>query len=73
MKKGDLVQFAAQRAGISDEQAEKAVDAVLGQLKTRLPAPIAGQLDDLLEGGSDDPQSSGLGDAAKRAGEIFGR
>jgi uncharacterized protein (DUF2267 family) len=70
MNRSELVQHVAQRAGISAAQAEKAVEAVVGQLKTRLPAPIAGQLDKVLEGEGGPPD---LGDAAKGIGKMFGR
>ncbi len=46
----ELIQQVAQRAGISPEQAQKAVDAILEQLKERLPEPIASQIQGLLEG-----------------------
>ncbi len=44
----------AQRTGISDEQAQQAVEIVLSFLKERLPAPIAGQIDNVV-GGSEAP------------------
>lgn len=70
MNKGDLTQLVAQKAGITDAQAEKAVEVVLNQLKTRLPAPLGGQLDSFLEGGGGSPK---LGDVAKGLGGMLGR
>ncbi len=46
----ELIALVAGKVGISNEQAEQAVHTVLGFLKDRLPAPIAGQLDGLLSG-----------------------
>lgn len=46
MKK--VVQLVAQRAGISESQAETAVNTVASFLKDRLPPGIAGQVDKYL-------------------------
>jgi hypothetical protein len=48
----ELVNAVAQRTGISQEDARKAVLAVIDVLKSKLPAPIAGHLDSFLGGGS---------------------
>lgn len=71
MKKNELVQLVVERAGISEAQAEKAVNVVLEQLKTRLPAPVASQIDGFLEGGEGKAGGSDMGDMAKRAGGLF--
>lgn len=73
MKKSELVQLVVERAGISEAQAEKAVDVVLQQLKARLPAPVATQIDGFLEGGAEKAGGADLGDIAKRAGGMFGQ
>lgn len=73
MKKSDLVQLVVERAGISESQAESAVSVVIQQLKTRLPAPLATQLDDFVESGEGKAGGSGLGDMAKRAGGLLGQ
>lgn len=73
MKKSDLVQLVVERAGISPAQAEKAVDVVLQQLRTRLPSPVATQLDSFLEGGEGKAGGADVGDLAKRAGGLFGQ
>ncbi len=44
----ELINVIVQRTGISQENAQKAVQVTLGFLKTKLPAPVAGQLDLLL-------------------------
>jgi len=65
----ELVQQVSQRTGLSDDVAREAVEAVLAVLKEKLPAPIAGQLDNFIEGsGSLDD----LGDLTKGLGGLFG-
>ncbi len=63
-----LVQLVSQKAGISEEQAGTAVNTVVAFMKDRLPAPVAGQIDGLLdedvsglEGHIDNLLQSGLG------------
>jgi hypothetical protein len=64
-----LVQIVKDRAGISEQQARTAVTVVVGELKKRLPDPIAGQIDGFLGGDakkdSQDPLG-GLGDMLGR-------
>ncbi len=65
----ELVNLVSQKTGLSKDQSKAAVDTVIGYLKTRLPPPVAGQIDALLSGG--DP-SKGLGDVAKGLGGLLG-
>jgi hypothetical protein len=67
----ELIQKIVERTGISQDQAQKAVETVAGFLKERLPGPIAGHLDSVL-GHSDSAQGGSLGDAAKGLGSKFG-
>ena len=46
----ELIAQVSQRTGLSHEQAQQAVQTVLDFVKSRLPAPIAGQIDGLLGG-----------------------
>ena len=48
----ELINIIVQKTGISQENAQKAVQAMLGFLKTKLPAPIAAQLDSVLSVGT---------------------
>ena len=57
-----------QKAGISEDQAKKAVDTVWGFLDDKLPEPLAGQIDNVLAGG-DIPD---IGDLGKTLGGLFG-
>lgn len=53
----ELVKLVTEKAGISEDQANKAIEAVLGFVKEKLPAPLAGQIDGLVGGKS----AGGLG------------
>lgn len=64
----EIVKLVAERAGISEDKARTAVETVVAQLRQRLPAPVAGQLDSVLAGGG-----GNLGDMAKNLGGLFGR
>jgi uncharacterized protein (DUF2267 family) len=64
----ELINQVAQRTGLAPDKARMAVDAVLGFLKTRLPAPIASQLDSALSGSA----AGGMADAVKGLGSRFG-
>lgn len=66
----ELIKQVTTKAGISEEQARTAVSTVIGFLKTRLPEPIAGQLESLA-GGGEGQTGGGLGDMAKKVGGFF--
>jgi len=67
-----LIKMVAERAGIDEDQAAKAVEVVVGQLKDKLPAPMAAQVEGLLGGdteGGDGPDAGGaLGGIGKKFG-----
>ena len=65
----ELVKLVSEKTGLSEEMAKTAVDTVIGFLKQKLPAPVAGQIDALLEGGG----ASGLGGIAQGLGGLFGK
>jgi len=44
----ELIKLVSKKAGIQEAQAKTAVETVMGFLKEKLPAPIAGQLDAAL-------------------------
>ena len=44
----ELINIIVQKTGISQENAQKSVQVTLGFLKTKLPAPLAAQLDSFL-------------------------
>ena len=61
----ELIKRVAERTGMGEDKARAAVDTVVGFLKERLPAPLAGQVDNVLG-------SSAVGDVADRAGDMLG-
>ncbi|HYH85339.1 MAG TPA: hypothetical protein VEX60_07645 [Pyrinomonadaceae bacterium] len=63
----ELVKQVVEKTGISESQARTAVETVVGFLKDRLPAPIAGQVDNALgaAGGA-------VGTIADKAGDVLG-
>jgi hypothetical protein len=66
----ELVKLVAQKTGISQEMAKVAVDTVVGFLKQKLPAPIAGQIDSVLGAAG---QGTDLGGLAKGLGGMLGK
>ena len=44
----ELVKRVAEKTGLSEDKAKTAIDTVVGFLKERLPAPIAGHVDSAL-------------------------
>jgi uncharacterized protein (DUF2267 family) len=63
----ELINVVVQKTGISQEDARKAVEAVIGALKSKLPAPIAAHLDAFLSGGA----SGGLSALEAEAGDLL--
>ncbi len=77
-----LINQVAERTGLSPDKAREAVQVVVGFLKSKLPGPIAAQIDGALGGqqGAGDVSSQsqqGAGDVAGQAqqalGDIFGK
>lgn len=66
----ELVKLVSEKTGLSKEMARTAVDTVVGFLKQKLPAPVAGQIDALLGGTS---SASGLGGIAQGLGSLLGK
>lgn len=56
----ELIKMVQERTGISKDQADSAIDTVVGFLKERLPGPAAGMIDSALSG-----DTSSLGEQAK--------
>jgi hypothetical protein len=63
----ELVKLVSEKTGLSEDMAQKAVEVVVGYIKDKLPAPIAGQIDGLLAGGGD------AGGIAGAVGGLFGK
>ena len=66
----ELIKRITEKTGISEDQARSAVNTVSGFLKEKLPAPLAGQVDNILGGAGG--MTDQLGDVASKVGNIFG-
>ena len=66
----ELIKLVSRKTGLSEEMAKTAVDTVVGYLKKKLPAPIAGQIDGLLGGAG---IAGSAGDIAKGLGSLLGK
>ena len=64
----ELIKQVTAKAGISEDQARSAINTVLDFVKTRLPAPIAGQVDNVIGGGGG---GGVVGDIADKVGGFF--
>ena len=69
----ELVRQVSQRAGIDEGKARAAVETVVGFLKDKLPAPVAGQLDGVLGGGAGGGLSERAGNLMGGLGGMFGK
>ncbi len=65
-----LVNLVSEKAGISPEIAQKAVDVTLNFLKDKLPAPVAEQINGLLSG---EEGGGVMGGLAKGLGGLMGK
>lgn len=63
----ELIKMVSSKVGISEAQAKEAVEIVIGFLKDKLPSPVAGQIDAVLEGDMD------VGGVAGKLGGMFGK
>ena len=67
-----LIATVAEKAGIDKEQAKSAIESVMGFLKDKLPASLAGQLDGLVKGG-EGSEGGAMGAISKGFGGLFGK
>lgn len=66
----EIVKAVSEKTGLAEAQARAAVEIVIAQLKSRLPAPMAAQIDGFLaEGGS----TGNLADLAGGLGGFLGK
>ena len=66
----ELIKRITEKTGISEDQARSAVNTVSGFLQEKLPAPLAGQVDNVLSGAGG--MTDHLGGAASKIGKMFG-
>ena len=62
----ELVKLVAKKTKLPEAQAKVAVETVIGFLKSKLPAPVASQIDGLLSGNP-------VGDVAKGLDGLLGK
>jgi hypothetical protein len=66
----EITKLIVSKTGISEDHARLAIETVIGFLKTKLPAPIAIQLDSIIQG-------KGIGDIdmdkVTALGGLFGK
>jgi len=63
----ELINLVVQKTGISQDDAQKAVQVVIDSLKSKLPAPIAAQVDTFLTSGA----SGGVNALEAEAGTLL--
>lgn len=68
----ELVKLVTQKVGIHETQAKQAVETVIGFLKDKLPAPLAGQIDGVLGGVKADEVPKAVEDVTKGLGGMLG-
>jgi hypothetical protein len=64
----ELIKLVVEKTGIPEETAKVAVNTVIEFLKERLPEPLAGRLDDVIEGAD----LTGIGDLISGLGGLLG-
>ena len=64
----ELVKLVSKKTGLSEAQSKQAVETVIGYLKSKLPAPVASQIDGILGGGT-----SQVSNVAKGLGGLLGK
>jgi uncharacterized protein (DUF2267 family) len=67
----ELIKQVSSKAGISEDQARSAVNAVAEFVKARVPAPIAGQIENAMSGEGGGLGGS-VGDLANKVGGLLG-
>jgi hypothetical protein len=66
----EIINKVVQKTGISEEHATAAVATVVDFLKSKLPAPLASQIEGFLNGNSG--ISGAVGGAKDAASDVFG-
>ncbi|HET8635352.1 MAG TPA: hypothetical protein VFL96_00720 [Acidobacteriaceae bacterium] len=65
----ELIQLIVQKTGLSHELAQQAAETTINFLKTKLPAPLAGQIDSVLSNSG----AGGEGSLGQTLGGLFGK
>jgi hypothetical protein len=73
----ELIAQLTQRTGMSPEMARQAIETVFGFIKDKLPAPIAAQIESMIQhgttaGGAAAHEGGAFGEIASTIGGMFG-
>ena len=68
----ELISQITQRTGISETQAQQAVQVMANFLKQKMPGPAASQIDNFLSQGSQSGKGGMTGQAGQNLGGMFG-
>jgi len=69
----EIIKMVASKTGMSESVAKIAVDVVVSQLKSKLPAGVGSQIDSLLGDNSSAKSSNPLGGLTDKLGGILGK
>lgn len=69
----ELIQQIVSKTGISESNARSAIETVVNFLKTKLPAPLAGQVDAALGSAGSALGNVDLGNIGSSIGGLFGK
>lgn len=69
----ELIQQIVSKTGISESNARSAIETVVNFLKTKLPAPLAGQVDAALSSAGGALGNVDLGNIGSSIGGLFGK
>jgi hypothetical protein len=69
----ELIQQIISKTGISEANARSAVETVVNFLKTKLPAPLAGQIDGALSSAGGAIGGLDVGNITSGLGGLFGK
>jgi hypothetical protein len=69
----ELIQQIVSKTGISESNARSAIETVVNFLKTKLPAPLAGQVDAALGSAGGALGNVDLGNIGSSIGGLFGK
>jgi len=69
----EIIKMVASKTGMSESVAKIAVDVVVSQLKSKLPAGVSSQIDSLLGDSSSGKSSNPLGGLTDKLGGILGK
>ncbi|MEB3293957.1 MAG: hypothetical protein VKJ24_12430 [Synechococcales bacterium] len=68
----ELINQITSRTGLPEEQARQVAEVVLGFVKSKLPEPIASQVDSFLGTGGGEEQSGMMGQIQEQLGNLGG-